>query len=73
MIDWNALPEPLQLHLSEMALRQASETLAQHAEILAGEIEAGTLSDRGGPDGLRLFAAIVRAIHGADEAVVGHA
>jgi len=73
MTDWKSLPEPLQLHLAEMAMRQASETLARHAEILASEIESGTLSDQGGPDGLRLFAAVVRAIHGAEETFVGTA
>jgi hypothetical protein len=62
MTEWNALPEALQLHLAAEALELASRTLAQHAECLAGEIEAGSLADKGGPDALRLLAAIVREI-----------
>jgi hypothetical protein len=58
---WNTLPEELQLVLSREALRRAAETLAEHAEMLAEEMDRGTLTDRGGPDALRLFAAVVRA------------
>lgn len=57
---WHALPDDQQLHLAREALRRAAETLAGHAEVLAEEMELGTLLDRGGPDALRLFAAVVR-------------
>ncbi len=58
--DWNLLSERLQLVLSREALRRAAETIAGQADVLADEIEAGALADRGGPDALRLLAAIVR-------------
>jgi Mor family transcriptional regulator len=59
--DWTALTDDQQLALSREALRRASETLADHAEVLAAEMDQGTLCDRGGPDALRLFAAVIRA------------
>ncbi len=71
--DWNALHEDLQLLLSREALRRAAETLAEHAELLALEMERGTLTDRGGPDALRLFAAVVRATNDEAFGPVGHA
>jgi hypothetical protein len=70
---WNTLPEDLQLLLSREALRRAAETLAEHADLLAEEMDRGTLSDRGGPDALRLFAAVVRATHDDAFGPVGHA
>jgi hypothetical protein len=70
---WNVLPEEMQLVLSREALRRAAETLAEHAELLAEEMERGTLSDRGGPDALRLFAAVVRATNDDAFGPVGHA
>jgi hypothetical protein len=70
---WNTLPEELQLVLSREALRRAAETLAEHAELLAEEMERGTLADRGGPDALRLFAAVVRATNDDAFGPVGHA
>jgi hypothetical protein len=70
---WNVLPEDLQLVLSKEALRRAAETLAEHAELLAEEMDRGTLSDRGGPDALRLFAAVVRATNEDAFGPVGHA
>jgi hypothetical protein len=60
--EWNTLPEPLQLYLAQQAFRQAAETIAGQAEVLAQEFEAGTLADRGGAEALRLMAAIVRAL-----------
>jgi hypothetical protein len=72
-VDWNHLSDDLQLNLSREALRRAAETLADHAEILAGEMEGGALLDRGGPDALRLFAAVVRATNRDAFAVLGHA
>lgn len=71
--NWNTLPEELQLILSREALRRAAATLAEHAELLAEEMERGTLSDRGGPDALRLFAAVVRATNDDAFGTVGHA
>jgi hypothetical protein len=70
---WNNLPEELQLVLSREALRRAAETLAEHAEMLAEEMDRGTLTDRGGPDALRLFAAVVRATNEDSFGPVGHA
>jgi len=57
---WTTLNDDQQLALAREALRRAAETLADHAEILATEMDQGTLVDRGGPDALRLFAAVVR-------------
>ena len=59
--DWNSLSETMQLTLARQALRRAADTIAGQAEILAGEMESGALADRGGPDALRLLAAVVRA------------
>jgi hypothetical protein len=70
---WHALPDELQLTLSREALRRAAETLAEHAELLAGEMESGTLLDQGGPEALRLFAAVVRATNRDGFATVGTA
>jgi hypothetical protein len=70
---WNTLPEDLQLLLSREALRRAAETLAEHADLLAEEMDRGTLSDRGGPDALRLFAAVVRATNSDAFGPVGNA
>lgn len=58
--EWTTLPDDQQLALSREALRRAAETLAEHAEVLAAEMDDGVLSDRGGPDALRLFAAVIR-------------
>lgn len=71
--EWNGLNEDLQLVLSREALRRAAETLAEHAELLAREMECGSLSDRGGPDALRLFAAVVRATNEEAFGAIGHA
>ena len=58
--DWNILSDELQLVLAREALRRAVETIAGQAEILADEMEVGTLADRGGVDALRLLAAVGR-------------
>lgn len=73
LTDWNGLSDQQQLALSREALRRAAETLAEHAEVLAREMEAGTLLDRGGPDALRLFAAVVRVTGGDAFGPVGRA
>ncbi|HYF09326.1 MAG TPA: hypothetical protein VD970_17020 [Acetobacteraceae bacterium] len=70
---WSDLPEDHQLFLAREALRRAAETLADHAELLAGEMEQGTLLDRGGPDALRLFAAVVRETNRDAFGAMGHA
>ena len=67
------MPEDLQIGLAREALSRAVAMIAEQAEALADEIERGSLTDRGGPNALRLFAAVVR-IDGADElAPAGHA
>jgi hypothetical protein len=58
--DWNALSDDAQVALAREALIRASKMLARHAEALAREMEAGHVGDRGGPDALRLFAAVIR-------------
>jgi hypothetical protein len=69
--DWNLLSDELQLVLSKEALRRAAATIAVQADLLAGEIEAGTLLDRGGADALRLFAELLRTL--GQETPVGQA
>lgn len=71
--EWTRLPDELQLALTREALQRAAETLAEHAELLAVEIEEGALRDRGGPDALRLFAAVVRATQRESFGAAGHA
>jgi hypothetical protein len=71
--NWNQLPDDMQICLAREALSRAVAMIAMQAEALADEIERGSLADRGGPDALRLFAAVVR-VDGADElAPAGHA
>ncbi|WP_458095960.1 hypothetical protein [Roseomonas sp. WA12] len=70
---WHSLPDDLQLTLSREALRRAAETLAEHAELLASEMDSGTLLDQGGPEALRLFASVVRATNRDGFATVGTA
>ena len=70
---WNAIPDELQLTLAQEAMRRAAETLAEHAELLAAEMEGGALLDQGGPDALRLFAAVVRATNPVNMPCAGSA
>ncbi len=58
--EWDVIPEDLQLTLTREALRRASELIASQAETLADEMACGALADRGGPDALRLLAAVLR-------------
>ena len=58
--DWHRLPEDSQITLAREALLRAAEIIAGHAEILAQEMETGGLEDHGGPDALRLLAAVIR-------------
>jgi hypothetical protein len=71
--DWNMLSDELQLALAREALRRAADTIAGQAEVLAQEMEVGTLTDRGGVDALRLLAAIVRVTGQDSLGAVGHA
>lgn len=71
--DWNLLTDELQLALSREALRRAVETVAGQAEVLAEEMEIGTLADRGGVDALRLLAAVVRVTGQDSFGAAGHA
>jgi hypothetical protein len=70
---WHTLPDDLQLTLSREALRRAAATLAEQAELLAAEMDSGTLLDQGGPEALRLFAAVIRATNRDGFATVGTA
>ena len=71
--DWNHLTDDLQLVVSQEAMYRAALTIAEQAELLAAEIEAGRLSDRGGPEALRLLAAIIRLAGEDPLAPAGHA
>lgn len=71
--DWHALTDAQQLTLAREALRRAAEILAGQAELLAEEMEGGALLDRGGPEALRLFAALVRATNRDAFGAIGHA
>lgn len=70
---WHSLPEPLQLVLAQESMRRAAATLAEQAELLAYEMDEGTLIDHGGPDALRLFAAIIRSTNAHAAGPVGNA
>ena len=71
--DWNFLTDGAQLALSRAALVHAADTIASQAETLAEEMETGSLDDRGGPDALRLLAAVIRTLNTTSTAVAGHA
>ena len=70
---WQELSPDVRLALSRGAMQRAATLLAEHAELLAAEMDEGTLLDEGGPEALRLFAAAVRATNGDDCACVGNA
>jgi hypothetical protein len=69
---WDTLSDEMQVVIAHDALCRAALLLARQSELLAEEIEAGYIPDRGGPEALRLNAAIVRAEVQADE-YAGHA
>lgn len=73
LTDWNLLSEELQLMVSREALRRAAELIAVQADELAWEMESGGLSDQGGPEALRLLAAVVRTSGEGELVVAGHA
>ncbi|MFT8244601.1 hypothetical protein [Roseomonas sp. BN140053] len=58
--EWHLLSDDAQLSMAQQALRHAAGLVARRAEWLAAEMEAGTLADRGGPDALRLLAALLQ-------------
>jgi hypothetical protein len=60
--DWNLLPDHLQIMLAGEAMCLAVENVIERADVLAEEVEAGALSDHGGPDALRLLATLLRLI-----------
>ena len=70
---WHRLSDEMQLVLAREAMIRAAATLADQAEMIGLEMEAGTLHDRGGPEALRLFAAIIRATNTDLMGPVGHA
>jgi hypothetical protein len=53
-------------------LRDVVENIAGQAEILAAEMEIGTIADRGGAEALRLLAAMVRLSATPHLNVAGH-
>jgi hypothetical protein len=61
VLNWDRLPDDEQLTLAQEALSKASGRIAIQAEVLADEIECGNIADRGGPDALRLLAAVLRS------------
>ncbi|WP_084698685.1 hypothetical protein [Muricoccus aerilatus] len=70
---WQELAVDVQLALAQGAMQKAAALLAEHAELLAAEMDAGALHEEGGPEALRLFAAVVRTINGDGWATVGNA
>lgn len=60
LLNWDRLPDEMQVTLAQAALSKASGQIAIQAEVLADEIECGKIADRGGPDALRLLAAVLR-------------
>jgi hypothetical protein len=68
----DTLSDEMQVVIAHDALCRAALLLARQSELLAEEMEAGHVPDRGGPEALRLNAAIVRAEVQADECA-GHA
>ena len=71
--DWHILSDETQLTLSRNALVLAVQNVADQAEMLAREMEIGTLADRGGPDALRLFAAVLLVSQDSGMEVRGNA
>lgn len=67
------LRDDMQQLLAREAMRRAAMVLADHAELLAREMESGALRDCGGPDAMRLFAAVVRATNDDAFGPEGHA
>ncbi len=60
LTDIAVLSEDARLALSRAALREAAQAIAERAVLLAQEMEEGSVADLGGPEALRLFAAVIR-------------
>jgi hypothetical protein len=73
LTNWNLLSDELQLMVTREALRRAADVIADQADDLAVEMESGGLTDRGGPEALRLLAAVVRVTGNEALTAVGHA
>ena len=58
--EWNLTSPDQQLALSREALRRARTMVGAQAELLAEQMERGTLPSFEGPDALRLLAMILR-------------
>ena len=71
--DWINLTDDTRLAVSAAALSRAADKIAEQAEVLAHEMEMGALVDLGGPNALRLFAAVVRFHASETTGPVGHA
>ena len=71
-IAWPRMDDDHQLELARAALRRAADFIASQAESLAVQIETGWLTDNGGPDALRLLAALVRTGEVSSDTVAGH-
>ncbi len=71
--EWNVLSDEMQLTLAREAFRQALATITDHAEALAGALETGIIADRGGPEALRLFVAVLAETHRDCSAPMCHA
>ncbi len=59
---FETLSEGLRLSLARDAMREAAETIARQADILATAIDDGDLPDHGGGAALRLFAESIRSM-----------
>lgn len=71
--NWDMLSDELQVALARAALSRAAEELADHADVMAQEMDDGLIADRGGPNALRLFGTILRISGKGDFATAGHA
>ena len=72
LADWHLLSDDTQMTLAQAALHRAAETIANQADLLAEEIDRGTLNDPGGASALRILAAMVRSAQESPFAVTGH-
>ncbi len=71
--NWQILSDDLQLILSREALYTAAMKIATQAEVLAEEMEIGSLKDLGGAEALRLLANVVRNTSPRGQGVYGNA
>jgi len=73
LLNWDRLPDDMQITLAQEAFSRASGRIAIQAEVLADEIECGNIADHGGPDALRLLAAVLRSVDQELLVAAGHA